>query len=270
VSKIRNYQDELRSYLINNNFNIVFLNIDEVPEEQFAQIRMSGLGASDSSKLLEVNPFPNGTLENLILEKVTGEYDESIGLKGSVRMGKELEPLVIEKTQKIINQTKYCEGVIIKPKDMFGDENHLNVNFDGVLVNYDVIFPIEIKIVTKYGKRYYNFNRSNFYTKHGVLEQREEPIKFELAVETNIQQHCKLAAEHYGIPVYYYTQLQQQIYALNAPYGILSILDIDEWDVHMFLVHRDNFVIEELKSRAKNTWTLIETKKQLKEESSNE
>ena len=43
----------------------------------------------------------------------------------------------------------------------------------------------------------------------------------------------------YGIPPYYYTQLQDEMMALNAPYGYLCTLWESSWTVHMYFIWRD-------------------------------
>src|SRR5690554_4533033 len=123
---MKDFETLLRKFLKALGFVVVYEDIDQVPEEEFAQIRMSGMGASDSSKLLEVSPFPNSSLEDLIKERVTGAWDESIGKKGSVRMGKELETLVIEKTQNILREAFQKDEddpfalYVYKPRHMYG------------------------------------------------------------------------------------------------------------------------------------------------------
>ena len=59
-----------------NGFKIIHKNIDQATEEEYVQIRMQGFGASDSSKLLNCNPFPNGTRMHICIEKATGVHDE--------------------------------------------------------------------------------------------------------------------------------------------------------------------------------------------------
>ena len=68
--------------------------------EYFAMIRRVGFGASDSSILLGVNPFPNGTIEKLIEQKKSKHLtpDElAIGQMVNVRKGVDLEPLILQK-----------------------------------------------------------------------------------------------------------------------------------------------------------------------------
>jgi hypothetical protein len=161
----KEFQEQVTHVCKANGYDIVYENIDKAPEKVFQDIRQDWFGASDSSKLLNMNPFPNGTQEDLLKEKLTNIIDESIGKKASVRMGKDIEHIVIDK----LNQTEEFNGHIIKPVHMYGSyETHLSVNFDGVHIRpYNICIPVEIKAVTKYGRKYYDFNKSWMYQKNG-------------------------------------------------------------------------------------------------------
>jgi hypothetical protein len=49
-------------------------------------------------------------------------------------------------------------------------------------------------------------------------------------------------ASTYGVPVYYYTQLQQQMDFLQSQYGILGVMDDDNWEINLFVVPRQTYV----------------------------
>lgn len=238
-------EQKLIEQLKANNWSIAFENIDQVSEEQYAQIRMQGAGASDSSKLLNVNPFPNGTFDDLVKEKVLGIVDESIGKKASVRMGKEIEPLILEKAEKC----PYLKAIkVYKPCNMYKDDNptFLTVNFDGVaeLEEEILLLPVEAKAVTKYGRKYYDFNKSTFYTKDG--EWKEPRILIPPKININEPLYYEQLAKEYGIPVYYFTQIQQQMISLGSSYGYLAALDVDNWDMHLFKIYKDEHTQEEI------------------------
>lgn len=249
-----------------NNFSIAYEHIDQVSEEDYQQIRMDWFGASDSSKLLDVNPFPKGSSVDLLQEKLTGEVDESIGKKASVRMGKDIEEIILRKLQEAFDHTKECW--LDKPVHMYGNfNNHLGINFDAVLVNfvdnnYGVIdrpVPVEIKSVTKYGRKYYDFNKSTIYQKDGDWKERipENPIM-------NTTTSIKDAADLYGIPVYYYTQIQQQMLALNSDLGLLAAMDVDNWDIHIFVIKKDDLVREQLLKFSERLWEQLKTTKEVR------
>lgn len=249
-----------------NGFDIAYENIDQVSEKDYQQIRMDWFGASDSSKLLDINPFPKGSSTDLLHEKLTGEVDESIGKKASVRMGKDIEEIILKKLQEVFNHTKECW--IDKPVHMYGNfNNHLGINFDAVLVNfidnnYGVIdrpTPVEIKSVTKYGRKYYDFNKSKMYQKDGEWIKRdlEEPL-------INVTTSIKDSADLYGIPVYYYTQLQQQMLALNSNIGLLAAMDVDNWDIHIFVIKKDDLVREQLLKFSERLWGQLKITKEIR------
>lgn len=83
--------------------------------------------------------------------------------------------------------------------------------------------------------------------------------------ELNISIEQKAAL--YGIPPYYYTQLQQQIFGLDqangnkTPFGYLSVLFDSLWEVFTFFVWRDQKVINQLIVEDTKTWNTIEAKR---------
>ena len=73
--------------------------IDQYPNETYALMRKNGLGTSDSSALLNVNPYT--TRSELIAEKCRNyltQEDLEVGDKAAVRKGRDLEPLIISKS----------------------------------------------------------------------------------------------------------------------------------------------------------------------------
>lgn len=246
-----------------NNFIVAYENIDQVSEEEYKQIRMDWFGASDSSKLLDVNPFANGSSTDLLHEKITGETDDSIGKKASVRMGKDIEHIILNKLQEAFHHTEECW--LDKPIHMYGcEKNHLGINYDAVLVDFverqpDRAIPIEIKAVTKYGRRYYDFSKAKLYQKDGVWEEREIPTP-----TMNVSTSIKDAADLYGIPVYYYTQLQQQMIGLGAQLGLLAAMDVDNWDINVFVIKRDPLCVELLEKFSERMWQQLKTTKEIR------
>ena len=139
------------------------------------------------------------------------------------------------------------------------DYPHIKFNFDGVLdklYNEDGTYqyiPDEIKVVTIYGMKHYQFDKA-FFREHrgfGIIPPHYE--------NENISIEGK--AGMYGIPPYYYTQLQQQIFGLNAPYGFLTVLNEKNWEINSFFVWRDQKVINQLIIEDCKTWNIIEQKR---------
>lgn len=248
-------------------------NIDSVSNEEFAKHRRNGFGGSDSSILLGVNPFTQ--LHELIKQKATPELTEeekAVGKLAAVRKGNDLEPLIIEKASKILGMK------IVKPPHMymFQDFPYLKMNFDGVGETAEVknielpkvpdlgkYIPVEIKVVTAKGERHYNPFKG-VYTEviSGKLNPTWRPIQPDVS-ETNMSIPAK--AEHYGIPQYYYTQLQQEMMALNAPYGMLAAMFDTDWSVSIFFVWRDKQVQNQLIINGYNAWQKVEDFKQFPE-----
>jgi len=220
--------------------------IDQLSNEEYALERRKGFGASDSSVILGVNPFK--TLQELIKEKASdtlSEEEKKIGELSSVRKGLDLEPLIIKKHQ------EYFGYPVMKPVDMYRSEEHpyLVINFDGVAGEPEGYFPVEIKVATYRGIKHYNPTKAIFNEFEGFQEPQKDITRNNLSIESK--------AAHYGIPVYYYTQLQQQMFGTGAMTGLLSVLFETDWTVHTFLVHRDDRVITELIVKGFQAWKQV-------------
>lgn len=203
--------------------------INQVSEEEYAMLRKESFGGSDSSILCGVNLYK--TLNQLIKEKnckyITDEEKE-VGNKAIVRKGKDLEPIILDKAAQEL-------GIEInKPTAMFEfkEEPILTLNYDGVAEENQVLIPIEAKLVSKYGEKYYNKDKT-------LEENKEVDMKIE---GDSLEAHIKRKALRIGIPAYYYTQVQQEIMGLNAPYGYLAVLFDDSWTFKLYLVKADNYV----------------------------
>lgn len=231
-------------------------NIDQYENQDYALLRKDGLGTSDSSIVLGVNPYTSKA--ELIKQKCRDyltEEELAVGDKSAVRKGRELEPLIIHKFSQVMGRH------IIKPVDMYAHKEYpyIKFNFDGVIDkailddgSYQYI-PAEIKVVTMYGVKHYNPNLATFSERVGWKEIPEHYEQLNISIEDK--------AAKYGIPPYYYTQLQQQIFGLNAPYGYLTVLFETTWELHSFLVWRDQKMINQLIVEDGKTWNTIENKR---------
>ena len=220
-------------------------NIDEVlaNNEDFALTRKNGLGGSDSSAVLGVNPYTSR--QQLIQEKARDQLtaeEKAVGDKVAVRKGRDLEPLIIEKATKALGIN------VFKPSDMyrFTDYPWLTMNFDGVFKE-DQYYPCEIKVVTLYGQKHYDFNKAYYDELEGLKSIPPNYADSEInTIETKAMQ--------YGIPPYYYTQLQQEMMALNAPYGLLAVLKDSDWRLNVFFIHQDKYVQSRLITEGWKVW----------------
>lgn len=231
-------------------------NIDQYENQDYALLRKNGLGTSDSSIVLGVNPYTSKA--DLIAQKCRDyltEEELAVGDKSPVRKGRELEPLIIFKHSQIMDRH------VIKPIDMYRHKQYpyIKFNFDGVidkLYNEDGTYqyiPDEIKVVTMFGMKHYQPKKATFseYTGWNMIPPHYENEN--LSIEKK--------AEMYGIPPYYYTQLQQQIFGLNAPYGFLTVLFERDWQIHSWLVWRDQKTINQLIIEDTKVWDTIEAKR---------
>ena len=227
-------------------------NIDAVSKEEFTQLRRKGFGGSDSSVLVGVNPF--STISDLIQSKTRTELSEeekAIGKLAAVRKGNDLEPLIINKATEILNTT------VFKPPHMyrFKEYPYLTMNFDGVtdLDNKQYV-PVEIKVCTYRGEKHYNKTKA-FYDEslpEGAQATLEQPDISE--ANMSIEER----AAHYGIPPYYFTQLQQEIMALDAPFGFIAVLFESDWYVRIFKVFRDPKTQHAIIIEGYKTWRKVE------------
>jgi hypothetical protein len=227
-------------------------NIDAVSKEEFTQLRRKGFGGSDSSVLVGVNPF--STISDLIASKTRTELSEeekAIGKLAAVRKGNDLEPLIITKATAIL------ETQVFKPPHMyrFKDYPYLTMNFDGVTdLHSKQYIPVEIKVCTFRGEKHYNKFKALY--DEGRPEGSEVIPEPEDVSENNIS--IEERAAHYGIPPYYFTQLQQEMMALDAPFGFIAVLFESDWNVRIFKVWKDPKTQNAIIIEGYKTWQKVE------------
>ena len=224
-------------------------NVPDLDDDEYALIRRQGLGASDSSVLLGVNPYKQK--HDLIVEKrskVITDEERAIKKKEAVRKGFDLEPLIL---QKYVALTGNPEP--IKPPAMYQIKATpcLTINFDGVSAIDDYLIPVECKFVTIYGDKYYN--RNNAFKR----EFGECALNRTCRAYTDSVDRIKAKAEAVGIPPYYYTQVQQQIYGLGSPYGLLTALHDKGWETVLYFIPRDDECIRAICIEGTKTWIKI-------------
>lgn len=227
-------------------WSIYVPNIDTLPNEEYAIKRRNGLGGSDASVVLGVNPYK--TRAELIQEKARDyltEEEKAIGEKVPVRKGRDLEPLIIQKFEQAFGKKTF------KPVDMYVCDKfpYLKMNFDGVTGEPNAYVPAEIKVVTATGERHYNPSKAIYAEGLGMRALPEDVSKNNLSIQSK--------AAHYGIPPYYYTQLQQEIMACNAPYGYLSALYDKNWRMYTYFAWRDDAVINAIITEGYKVWQQV-------------
>ena len=230
-------------------------NIDNVSKEDFTQLRRGGFGGSDSSVLVGVNPF--STIPDLIQSKIRTELSEeekAIGKLSAVRKGNDLEPLIINKATEIL------ETMVFKPPHMyrFKDYPYLTMNFDGVTdLDGKQYIPVEIKVCTYKGEKHYNKFKA-FYDE-SLPEGQQATLEQPDISEANMS--IEERAAHYGIPPYYFTQLQQEMMALDAPFGFIAVLFETDWYVRIFKVFKDPKTQNSIIIQGYKVWQRVEAAK---------
>lgn len=231
---------------------IAVRNIDQVSKEEFTQLRRQGFGGSDSSILVGVNPFSN--ISELIQSKLRTELsaeEKAIGQLASVRKGNDLEPLIVTKTSEILKTT------VFKPPHMyrFKDFPYLTMNFDGVTdIDGKQYVPVEIKVCTYKGEKHYNKFKAIF-DESKPEGQQAAPEQTDIS---NNNMSIEERAAHYGIPAYYFTQVQQEMMALDAPFGFLAVLFESDWYVRIFKIYKDPKTQNAIIVQGYKTWQKIE------------
>lgn len=224
--------------------------ISALSDEEYALARRKGLGASDSSVLLGVNPYKQKS--DLIVEKrskVITDEERAIKMKDAVRKGFDLEPLILQKYMKLTEKPEP-----IKPTSMYQikETPYLTINFDGVSYVDDYLIPVEAKFVTTYGDKYYKREHA-FMREFGECSLHRQCRAYTDAVD-----RIKAKAEACGIPPYYYTQVQQQIYGLGSPFGYLVALHDKGWETCVYFIPRDEDCIRNIVIDGAKTWMKIE------------
>ena len=211
------------------NLNIVCDNAYELAlhnKEEFIMLRKNSLGASDSSIILGVNPFTDTSklIEQKCATSVTPEFMEWSGLNP------------------------------YKPNAMYQlkDYPQLTVNFDGIICLENVYIPVEAKFVSMYAHKYWNTSKAIKMPHEGF------PIR---CAGRSIPAHVAESAELYGIPPYYYTQIQQQLLALRAPFGYLAALFDKGWELKVFKIFADPPTQQAIIDISSTVWETIAERK---------
>jgi predicted phage-related endonuclease len=224
--------------------------ISALSDEEYALARRKGLGASDSSVLLGVNPYKQKS--DLIVEKrskVITDEERAIKMKDAVRKGFDLEPLILQKYVKLTGKPEP-----IKPTAMYQIKETpcLTINFDGVGYVDDHLIPVEAKFVTTYGDKYYK-------REHAFMREFGEcSLHRNCRAYTDPTDRIKAKAEACGIPPYYYTQVQQQMYGLGSPFGYLVALHDKGWETVVYFIPRDEECIHNIIISGTKTWMKID------------
>lgn len=218
-------------------------------KDAFVKLRRMGFGASDSSILLGVNPFTDSnTLVNQKLAEGITDEERAVGEKESVRKGADLEPLILNKFEEWSSFDTY------KPDAMYQFTEHpqLTVNFDGIIQLQDLHIPVEAKYVSPYANKYWDRSKRLNAPYEGSAK---------ICAGAGLADHVQQEAALYGIPPYYYTQLQQQMLALNAPFGYLAGLFDKGWELCVYKVFADKAAQDAIITESARLWEIVEERR---------
>jgi predicted phage-related endonuclease len=211
----------------------------------FAMVRRSGLGASDSAAVSGISPFT--TVEDLVAEKKTTGYtdkEREISEKENVRRGRDLEPLILRKF------TEKFKVEVSKPEPMYRIIAHpqLTINYDGMFVADKQLIPVEAKYASMYANKYYDRTKLITSLFDGMPR---------ICGGANLKEHIEGEAQLYGIPSYYYTQVQQQMLGTNAPFAYLAILFDKGWEFGAYRIWQDTMVQDALIKNSAEVWKKV-------------
>lgn len=258
---------EFEKEMLKGGYAATMRDVSKLTDEDFSNSRHNGFGASEAAILLGVGFAKRGkegkTRDQLYREKLEEYHDDSIGQFSSVRKGKELEHIFIEKAKEQLQQD------IFKPDESYiCYKTGLAVNFDSVFMYEGHYIPVEIKLATTYGRNNYNFKAAYTEEEEDVRNiltaQIPEPFEISNGNPTSLHHGIKGYSEYHGYPAYYYAQLQQQMYYLKPPFGILAVMDEFNWRMNYFKVSRSDFVIKILAERARYLYAMLSAKKGLR------
>lgn len=212
----------------------------------FSMLRRNGFGASDNSVFLGLNKWTK--IEELIAQKQATEItpeEKLIGEKPVVRKGSDLEPLILQKFAEFSGMEVY------KPNAMYSFVEHpwLTINYDGVLdFGDDVLIPVEAKFVSTYADKYWDTLKAIPHIGAGnpVFMAGHNPVDV-----------MEATAKQYGIPGYYYSQLQQQLMGLNAPFGYMAALFDKTWELKVFKIFAEPYTKNQILTVGKEIWDKV-------------
>lgn len=224
-------------------------------------LRKMGLGASDVSIYLGTMGTFNKTIDSLITDKLTMRYtdqDREISEKPSVRMGKDLEDMVLAKAAASLGKP------VVKAKEMFRmiKYPYLTMNLDGVVelpytATNDPLsqlqwLPVEAKVVTTFGDKYYDWEKSS------RVFHVEPAFEGKANDATSRQAYIDHMASLVGIPPYYYVQVQHEMLGMGIDRGYLAALRIKDWQLHIFAVTANPTIQSWIITEGFAVWSRIE------------
>lgn len=251
------------------NLEIVHPAAAALSPEDFALLRRQGLGASDASIYLGLQTKWRNT-EDLIRNKLAvtlTEEEKIISKKVAVRLGHATEDTNLAMFSEIMELTAAKDPAMYRHKTY----PYLTINFDGICIENDMLIPVEAKLIGVFADKYWGFDKGigrketdeQDHIISAVHDQTPSWITAPMLPKTNVIAHCEAAATAYGIPGYYYAQIQQQCLGLDAPYGYFTALRLKKMEHHVFKVWADEWLQKEIVLQGYKTWERIRKRQSL-------
>lgn len=103
--------------------------------------------------------------------------------------------------------------------------------------------PVEIKVATMTGQKNYNsvkaiYSEARLYRSQNPWVEAPPPLTTDELRTMSVAEK----AHYFGIPAYYYPQVQQEMMALEANGGFLAVMFDVDWQMHIFYIQKDPFV----------------------------
>jgi len=100
--------------------------------------------------------------------------------------------------------------------------------------------PVEIKVATMLGQKHYNpvkaiYNEARMLMGIDPCQEAPKPLALSELQTMSVEEK----AAYFGIPVYYYPQVQQEMMAVDANGGFLAVMFETEWQIYIFYVQKD-------------------------------
>ncbi len=239
------------------------------------------IGANPYTKTYMEVHGRDGITEPLVVQKarlILTESEKAVGTLAAVRKGNELESLIMKKAQAALGvlvqkpvhlyrfkQYPYLTmnfdgvGTFMKPKKQTIDPQEYQEEIPGQPIeNPEVKYPapdfswlgkhhgyapVEIKVATFKGQKNYNpskavYSEQRLFMGLNPWISAPEPL-------TDVQLRSMSVEEkaaYFGIPIYYYPQLQQEMMAVDANGGFLAVMFDTDWIMHILYVQKDPIV----------------------------
>lgn len=256
--------------ILNDRLIVVHPNAAGCTDEEFTLLRRQGLGASDASVYLGLQTKWR-TTDDLIRNKLSNELTEDeldMRKKLAPKLGHATEELNLQMFSEVMNLTATKDVKMYKLKEY----PYLTINFDGICEEDGKQIPVEAKLVGVFADKYWNFTDwigrktedAQQHTISAIHDHSEHWNKPPASLTTStILAHCEQAAALYGIPAYYYAQIQQQMLGLDAPYGYFTVLRLKKMEHHVFKIWADEWLQKKIVLQGYRVWERISKRQSL-------